>query len=455
MRPTGQPLYRQQEVNQLLQAVCTSNCAALVGLSNMGKSMVIRAIRDPQVAARYEQETGRRGIFIYLDCNGMLDLSGQGFYELVLRGMQDSIRAANPALAGELQTYYQQIIDPESAFIVPLNFNNAMTAFIENGQQDVILLLDEFDEAFDALDGRVFLNLRALHDRYPHNLLYITATVRRLGFKRGDEQTAEFIELSAAHTFAVRPLPRHDADEVAISFAQEVGIEQPLTSDELDFLWAQAGGHPGLLMACVSKLLEIRSAAYQNPVASFGAFAADMLTRDITVRSECNRLWGHLSTEERETLLSIAVGTYDDRLPRALQSLDEWGLIAQGNGGVNVFCALLADFVRRQATIQRELPSGLWLDEDAGDVFVGGHPIEPLTELEFALLKLLYQRRDKITDKYQIVETVWGVDYIEQVDDARIEKLVSRLRAKIEPDPGNPRYLLTMRGRGYKLAGGE
>jgi two-component system response regulator RegX3 len=37
------------------------------------------------------------------------------------------------------------------------------------------------------------------------------------------------------------------------------------------------------------------------------------------------------------------------------------------------------------------------------------------------------------------------------VDDARIEKLVSRLRQKIEPDAANPKYLITMRGRGYKL----
>jgi two-component system response regulator RegX3 len=37
------------------------------------------------------------------------------------------------------------------------------------------------------------------------------------------------------------------------------------------------------------------------------------------------------------------------------------------------------------------------------------------------------------------------------VDDTRIEKLVSRLRAKIEPDPSTPRYIVTVRGRGYKL----
>lgn len=61
------------------------------------------------------------------------------------------------------------------------------------------------------------------------------------------------------------------------------------------------------------------------------------------------------------------------------------------------------------------------------------------------------QRQDRLTTKEQIVEAVWSGQYLDRVDDARIEKLVSRLRAKIEPDPLQPRYPLTQRGRGYKL----
>jgi two-component system response regulator RegX3 len=74
-----------------------------------------------------------------------------------------------------------------------------------------------------------------------------------------------------------------------------------------------------------------------------------------------------------------------------------------------------------------------------------------LTSLEYRLLLLLYGNIDKICDKYRIVEAVWGEDYIEEVDDARIEKLVSRLRQKIEPNPSEPIYLVTVRGRGYRL----
>ena len=75
-----------------------------------------------------------------------------------------------------------------------------------------------------------------------------------------------------------------------------------------------------------------------------------------------------------------------------------------------------------------------------------------LTDLEYRLMRLLNERRDRLTTKDLIVETVWGGEYLDRVDDARIEKLVSRLRSKIEPDPAKPRYLLTQRGRGYKLS---
>ncbi len=441
-----EPRHRDEEMEQITQSLLGSNCVSIVGLSNMGKSALMRSLSSGNLVERYQSELGRDVVFAYIDCNGMLELSGQGFYELVLRTVRDSVRHLDASLLSTLAAFYQQAIESDSALIVPLSFNNALTALIDEGYHDLVLLLDEFDEAFDSLDGRVFLNLRALKDRYPRNLLYVTATVRRLGFKRGDEQTAEFVELSAAHTYTVGPLSRGQADDLAYAFAEEAGLDRLLTREELDFLWTQAAGHPGLTMAVISKLDEM--------VDSDLDAIAEALPHDVTVRSECNRLWSQLGADERETLLAVVVGTTEKRLERALQSLSAWGLLRTEGDTISAFCKLLADFVRRQATVQRELPGGIWVDEDAGDVWVGGLPIEALTELEFKLLQLLFQRRNKLTDKYQIVERVWGVDYLDDIDDARIEKLVSRLRSKIEPDPANPQYIITIRGRGYKLNDG-
>jgi DNA-binding winged helix-turn-helix (wHTH) protein len=94
--------------------------------------------------------------------------------------------------------------------------------------------------------------------------------------------------------------------------------------------------------------------------------------------------------------------------------------------------------------------TGVFMDETKGVVYIDGQEIESLTNLEYRLLLLFYNQSDEIVDKACITDSVWECDY-DRVSDARIEKLVSRLRAKIELDPVNPKYLITVRGRGYRF----
>jgi DNA-binding response OmpR family regulator len=114
---------------------------------------------------------------------------------------------------------------------------------------------------------------------------------------------------------------------------------------------------------------------------------------------------------------------------------------------------MLAAFLRLRGR-GTDRAAGIRIDSDAGEVLVDGVRVPVLTDLEFKLLQLLDERRDKLTDKYLIVTRVWGENFLDEVDDARVEKLVSRLRSKIEADPANPRHLVTVRGRGYKLLSG-
>jgi two-component system response regulator RegX3 len=116
-----------------------------------------------------------------------------------------------------------------------------------------------------------------------------------------------------------------------------------------------------------------------------------------------------------------------------------------------IFSPIFAEFVSRRGRSPDVDAQGVYLDSDSGDVWVDGIRVPVLTDLEYRLLELLYERRDKLTDKYQIVTAVWGEEYLGDVDDARVEKLISRLRSKVEPDPSEPCYIITRRGRGYKL----
>jgi len=68
---------------------------------------------------------------------------------------------------------------------------------------------------------------------------------------------------------------------------------------------------------------------------------------------------------------------------------------------------------------------------------------------EFDLLEYLLRNAGRVLTRGQLIDRVWGSDYVG--DTKTLDVHVKRLRAKIEPDPANPTYLLTVRGLGYKL----
>ncbi|HEX3839586.1 MAG TPA: response regulator transcription factor [Acidimicrobiales bacterium] len=89
------------------------------------------------------------------------------------------------------------------------------------------------------------------------------------------------------------------------------------------------------------------------------------------------------------------------------------------------------------------------LEPDAGVVRRGGEEVH-CTRTEFRLLCELAFNAGKVLSREQLLERVWGYDYFG--DGRLVDVHVRRLRIKVEPDPGNPQFILTVRGMGYKLA---
>ena len=81
-------------------------------------------------------------------------------------------------------------------------------------------------------------------------------------------------------------------------------------------------------------------------------------------------------------------------------------------------------------------------------VAVRGRRVE-LPLREFDLLALLMRNAGRVLTRDQLIDRVWGVDYVG--DTKTLDVHIKRLREKIEPDPSCPRYLVTLRGLGYKF----
>ena len=88
------------------------------------------------------------------------------------------------------------------------------------------------------------------------------------------------------------------------------------------------------------------------------------------------------------------------------------------------------------------------MDVERHVVSVDGQQVQ-LPLKEFDLLELLLRNAGRVLTRGQLIDRVWGADYVG--DTKTLDVHVKRLRAKIEPDPATPKYLVTVRGLGYKF----
>jgi DNA-binding response OmpR family regulator len=104
----------------------------------------------------------------------------------------------------------------------------------------------------------------------------------------------------------------------------------------------------------------------------------------------------------------------------------------------------------RASSKQRRLEfPGLAIDLARRQVLAQGTPVD-LTAAQFDILLLLASHPGWVYGRGQIMETVWGAEF--SGDSRAADMQIRNIREKIEPDPKNPRYVLTVRGMGYKFA---
>ncbi len=90
----------------------------------------------------------------------------------------------------------------------------------------------------------------------------------------------------------------------------------------------------------------------------------------------------------------------------------------------------------------------LEVEPEAGIVRRGGNEVA-LTKTEFRLLCELAQHAGSVLSREQLLDRVWGYDYLG--DGRLVDAHVRRLRTKIERDPSEPQYVVTVRGLGYRM----
>lgn len=121
--------------------------------------------------------------------------------------------------------------------------------------------------------------------------------------------------------------------------------------------------------------------------------------------------------------------------------------------GMAELCARIDAALRRQRRAEKAvevLTVGVaTIDFRAHRMEREGKPVE-VTAQEMKLLRYLVRHEGSLLPRQRILDAVWGSDYFGT--DRTVDNFINRLRTKIEPDPKNPRHIVTVRGAGYRFS---
>jgi len=414
---------RKRELRRVFELVEKGACVNVIGERRSGKTSLLYQIAHPQVQARYLLQ-GERGPFIYL-IGGLVPPEPQGFYFEVLRALKEK----EPSLPFELQ-------DGKAR---EMELRQALETL---SPRRLTILIDEFEYIArnPQFPLRFFGFLRGLSLQY--NLSFVIATGKRLVDSCPQEvATSPFANIFTA--VEIGSFTEEEFQEFLACNGERTGLPLVEIQEQIRRL---AGYFPYLVQrACwfyFEEWREQKSFDDQVHQRVRHAFEED-------VRPYFDAVWHrYLDDEERQALLALVRG--EQAPTRIIARLERRGHLWQGE----ILSEPFADYIRRVG-LNVPVDRGVWLDEDSGNVYLDGKLVDPpLTAKEFAFLRLLCRERGKIYSPYEIVREVWGEDYIEEVDDYRISKLVSRLRCRIEPEGKPWKYVITVPGRGYKLGSG-
>lgn len=205
----------------------------------------------------------------------------------------------------------------------------------------------------------------------------------------------------------------------------------------------------------------LRSRGYTVTVAGSGREALDMFERerpdlvildlglpDMDGSEVCRKVRNRADTP---ILILSARGEEKDKVAALDQGADDY--VTKPFGPEELMARVRAALRRslgREGTLHGQLTRGdLTIDFDRRRVHRGELEVR-LSPKEFDLLTLLVTHAGRVLTHRFILKAIWGTHGIDQPEHLRV--LIGQLRKKIEPDPANPRYLLTEPWVGYRFA---
>lgn len=501
---------RERDLEALAARLRRNDCCHVLGASNSGKSSLLRSLETTEVRAHLATDGGAEPVVGFVDCldlNPRSDLmlpshqywpkqlallveamEASGYQGRVLELLTEAsaeLGRSHPPASGPLvdvREFWPKVMQATMVGMTDAGLSSetcerfaeahaavasadlpvereslaesALRALLaerdpSGRRRTLILVLDEFDDAFELAGPSTWRTLRRMRDAFDRDGLrfaLVVATCRELDAHRVVAQGAD---IDPAHEF--RELFHHDplvlgalADNEARRLLAFVGAERGLGLTEAGRAQAIffAGGHAGLLCHLAEVLA--RSAA-EAPDSEADDETLRSLLRLQRIRTECARLWNELGRGCNIALTLWHKGTLPEHDPSG-EHLKRQGILAAD--GAALRSPLFEAYVRMRYVQNLDTERrGIYYDTE-DDLFYLDHEPMVLADRLQSVLSALYDAPGEWLSARRILKQVWGEH---SSTENIVQQYLRKLRDVLGEDADTPRFVFNKAGHGYQL----
>ncbi len=451
-----------EAIAAILGGVTPQNCN-LVGEPKIGRTSLLHQVCERKSGAAKEKQS----IYVWVALTKLPERTSVAFWTHLWEALRAKLSAvvtlSSPAAVPE---NHAPADETERVGALFRNVHAALKAYerdVKPERRQVVVLIDDFDLIMPYLDAGDLDRLRALITNYLDWFAFVMSSSEPLiaVMKRYDKfRTVTSQLFDVFQPLQLSLLTQNDAALLIEKAAKELGIRD---SDDamkanVRFLLKEVGRHPLLLKLGCKHLFTARRRTLDN-IPDQEVFYDDIrfdIRDDSLVRSVCDAMFArHLTPESAGRLCEMLTQGAGERMEERgnLRRLERIGVLEQRANKLTFFADAFLDYVRSHAASQlpvdptKPMQDAKWIYvPERRAVIVEGAERE-LSSLEYRLLDYLYANANRVCTLEEIRGNVWGSAKTKSV----VEKGINRLRAKVEPNPARPHFIISYKGEGYML----
>jgi hypothetical protein len=456
--------YRAKEIATIAEWIALGESGSVVGLAGSGRSHLLGFLcHRPDVLHHYLPSQAAPVVVIPVDLNNLPTLDTSTLYRTILHAFYWVRENFEPTLQQAVAELYLENRAVQDPFLAQRVLYDLLLLF-QNRQIQVVLVLNRFDRFCQTATPQMISTLRGLRDSFRDTLCYLVGMVQEVVYLPDPRALGDMYELLDSNVCWIGAMEETDARQMLDRILKSAS--SPPTEAETQAMLALSGRFPVLLRA-----IGLWWLFAPNRPASIAKWQI-ILLEESNLLYRLERVWQGLTLEEQLALsevqkLHAVTGPSEHKalsrsLKRSFQLLEEQHqhalarlatkeLCYQEGGGWWINGDLIAAYVAR---VEGRIRGRIWLDEDTKAVYQGQAPIEDLTALQYEILRFFIKNPRVKHTRDDIIDNAWPEeDQREGITPNALQVHIASIRKKIEPNPAQPRYLITWHGRpgGYQF----